>query len=72
MYTLTTPISQFTLQTLIEVFRLFQTEPTLQTLATADVGLSREGVPMTVTRFNGALTIRHTLTASDFATALVD
>lgn len=72
MYTLTTPISQFTLQTLIEVFRLFRTEPMLQSLATADVGLSRDGVPMTVTRFNGALTIRHELTASAFATALVD
>ncbi|MGQ7932161.1 hypothetical protein [Paraburkholderia sp. D1E] len=72
MYTLTTPISQFTLQTLIEVFQLFQSEPTLQTVATDDVQLSREGVPMTVTRFNGALTIRHTQAASDFAAALVD
>ncbi|MFL9995285.1 hypothetical protein PQR34_32190 [Paraburkholderia sediminicola] len=72
MYTLTTPISQFTLQTLIEVFQLFQTEPTLQTVATADVQLSRDSVPATVTRFNGALTIRHTQSASDFAAALVD
>lgn len=72
MYTLTTPISQFTLQTLIEVLQLFRTEPTLQTLATADVRLFRDDVPVTVTRFNGALTIRHTLSASDFAVTLVD
>ncbi|MCX4152290.1 MULTISPECIES: hypothetical protein [Paraburkholderia] len=48
MYTLTTPISQFTLQTLIEVFQLFQSEPTFKTLATADVQLFREGWPVNV------------------------
>ncbi|MFM0305690.1 hypothetical protein PQQ99_36850 [Paraburkholderia sediminicola] len=52
MYTLTTPISQFTLQTLIEVFQLFQSEPTLQTVATDDVQLSGEGVPVTVNPLN--------------------
>ncbi|MFM0616143.1 hypothetical protein PQR37_18940 [Paraburkholderia nemoris] len=72
MYTLTTPISQFTLQTLIEVFQLFQSEPTFKTVATADVQLYRDGWPVNVTRFNGALTIRQTLSASDFAAALVD
>ncbi|MFM0386904.1 hypothetical protein [Paraburkholderia dipogonis] len=72
MYTLTTPTSQFALQTLIEVFQLFQSEPTFKTLATVDVQLSREGWPVNVTRFNGALTIRQTLSASDFAAALVD
>lgn len=72
MYTLTTPLSSFALQTLIEVLQLFQTESTLQSLASADVQLTRDGEPVTVTRFNGALTIRHTMPAADLAASLVD
>ncbi|MEZ0606259.1 hypothetical protein ACAX43_29650 [Paraburkholderia sp. IW21] len=72
MYTLTTPTSQFALQTLIEVFQLFQSEPTFKAVATADVQLYRDDWPVNVTRFNGALTIRHTQAAAEFAASLVD
>ena len=72
MYTLTTPLFSFALQTLIEVFQLFRAEPTLQSLASADLQLTRNGEPVTVTRFNGALTIRHAMPAAHLAALFVE
>ena len=72
MYTLSFPGEALELTALIEVFQLFFHDARFGAFETAEVQLSRDGVPVKVTRYNGVLTLRQSGTAAEILSLMID
>lgn len=57
MYTLSIPAASFNVPTLIEVFEIFGSER-MSGIESCEIRLTRDGQPITVTRYNGVLAVR--------------